>query len=129
MIFDVIVSFVLAALSGMGVGGGGLFVIFLAIFTDIPQLTAQGMNLLFFIFSASSSLIIHLTHRKIYVALIVVLILSGAVGAIFGTFVSQKIDPDILRKIFGAMLVITGIFALKKGRVGTRLLSFSRKRK
>jgi uncharacterized membrane protein YfcA len=52
MIFDVIVSFVLAALSGIGVGGGGLFVIFLAIFTDTPQLIAQGMNLLFFIFSA-----------------------------------------------------------------------------
>ena len=126
MIFDVIISFVLAALSGLGVGGGGLFVIFLAIFTDTPQLIAQGMNLLFFIFSASSSLIIHLTHRKIYVSLIFVLIISGALGAIFGTFVSQKIDPNILRKIFGAMLVITGIFTLKKG---TRLLSFSRKRK
>lgn len=120
MIFDVIISFVLAALSGLGVGGGGLFVIFLAIFTDTPQLIAQGMNLLFFIFSASSSLIIHLTHRKIYVSLIFVLILSGALGAIFGTFVSQKIDPNILRKIFGAMLVITGIFTLKKGREGRR---------
>ncbi len=118
MIFDVIISFVLAALSGLGVGGGGLFVIFLAIFTDTPQLIAQGMNLLFFIFSASSSLIIHLTHRKIYVSLVVVLILSGTLGAIFGTFVSQKIDPNILRKIFGAMLVITGIFTLKKGRGG-----------
>ncbi|MBE6548820.1 MAG: sulfite exporter TauE/SafE family protein [Ruminococcaceae bacterium] len=120
MIFDVIISFVLAALSGLGVGGGGLFVIFLAIFTDTPQLIAQGMNLLFFIFSASSSLIIHLTHRKIYASLIAVLAISGALGAILGTFVCERIDPNILRKIFGVMLVITGIFTLKKGREGTR---------
>ena len=64
MIFDVVISFVLAALSGLGVGGGGLFVIFLALFTDTPQLVAQGMNLLFFVFSASSSLIIRLTHNN-----------------------------------------------------------------
>lgn len=116
MIFDVVVSFVIAALSGIGVGGGGLFVIFLALFTDTPQLVAQGMNLLFFLFSASSSLTVHLTHRKIYASLVAVLALSGAVGAIFGTLVCEKIDPNILRKIFGVMLVITGIFTLKKGR-------------
>ncbi len=114
MIFDVLVSFVLAALSGLGVGGGGLFVIFLAIFTDTPQLIAQGMNLLFFLFSASSSLTVHLTHRKIYPSLIAVLAVSGAVGAIVGTLFSEIIDPHILRKIFGIMLVITGIFTLKK---------------
>ena len=116
MIFDVVISFVLAALSGLGVGGGGLFVIFLALFTDTPQLVAQGMNLLFFVFSASSSLIIHLTHRKIYASLIAILAVSGALGAIFGTFVCERIDPSILRKIFGTMLVITGIFTLKKVR-------------
>ena len=114
MIFDILISFVLAALSGLGVGGGGLFVIFLALFTDTPQLIAQGMNLLFFLFSASSSLTVHLTHRKIYPTLIAVLALSGAIGAILGSFFSEMIDPAILRKSFGAMLVITGIFTLKK---------------
>ena len=114
MIFDVLISFLLAALSGLGVGGGGLFVIFLALFTDTPQLIAQGMNLLFFLFSASSSLTVHLTHRKIYPSLIAILALSGGVGAIVGSLFSEMIDPSILRRSFGIMLVITGIFTLKK---------------
>ena len=46
----------------------------------------------------------------------IMLAVSGALGAIFGTFVCERIDPSILRKIFGTMLVITGIFTLKKRR-------------
>ena len=51
MLFTILITFLLAALSGMGVGGGGLFVIYLSLFTNTPQLTAQGMNLLFFLLS------------------------------------------------------------------------------
>ena len=36
-------------LGGMGLGGGGILIIYLSLFTDIKQLTAQGINLLFFI--------------------------------------------------------------------------------
>ena len=120
MIFDVVVSFVLAALSGLGVGGGGLFVIFLSLFSDMPQLMMQGLNLLFFLFSASSSLTVHLAHRKIYPSLIILLVVSGAIGAVVGSIFSEFVEPQILRKSFGAMLVITGIFSLKKGTQETR---------
>ena len=55
MLIVLIASFVIALLTGLGVGGGGLFVVFLNMFTDIPQIKVQGINLLFFIFSASSA--------------------------------------------------------------------------
>ena len=45
MIFSMIAAFGIAVLSGMGVGGGGLFVLYLAFFTDLPQAVAQGNNL------------------------------------------------------------------------------------
>ena len=114
MLFDIISSFIIAALSGMGVGGGGLFVIFLAFFSELPQLVIQGMNLLFFLFSASASLIIHLTRRRIYPLLILILVLSGMVGALCGTLISEALSPAFLRKLFGIMLVITGLFSLKR---------------
>ena len=47
-----IVALITSVLSGLGIGGGGLLVIYLAFFTDTPQITAQGINLLFFIFSS-----------------------------------------------------------------------------
>ena len=114
MIVDIIIPFVVAALSGMGVGGGGLFVIFLSIFTSTPQLAAQGMNLLFFLFSASASVLVHLTKRRIYPLIVLVLALSGIAGSLGGTLLSGVIHPNMLRKIFGVMLVITGIFSLKE---------------
>ena len=55
MIFiDVIASFIIALLSGMGIGSGGLFVIYLTFMTNADQLSAQGANLLFFLFSSDS---------------------------------------------------------------------------
>lgn len=110
----VIISFLIAALSGMGVGGGGLFVIFLALFTDIPQLTVQGINLVYFIICSGASLLIHLRKRKIFVLAVVIMSLSGLAGAFIGSLFSAKIDQSLLRKIFGAMLIISGNISLYK---------------
>lgn len=109
-----LIPFAVAVLSGLGVGGGGLFVIYLALFTDTPQLLAQGMNLLFFLFSSSAALTVHVTHRRLYPTLILLLVLSGLVGALLGSFLAEHINALLLRRIFGIMLVTTGIFALKK---------------
>ena len=114
MIFTVIASFVIAALSGMGVGGGGLFVVFLALFTDIPQITAQGINLLFFIFSSGSAVCIHLTKRQILGTAVLTMAAFGVIGAILGSLLSSVINELILRKLFGIMLIISGIFSLKR---------------
>ncbi len=114
MIFTVIASFFIALLSGMGVGGGGLFVVFLNIFTDTPQLTAQGINLLFFLFSSGSAVCIHLTRRVIYTSAVITMIIFGLFGGLFGSLLSSRIPQTLLRKIFGAMLVASGILSLKQ---------------
>ena len=114
MIFTVIASFFIALLSGMGVGGGGLFVVFLNIFTDTPQLTAQGINLLFFLFSSGSAICIHLTKRIIYTSTVITMIIFGLLGAISGSILSSLVPQTLLRKIFGAMLVSSGILSLQQ---------------
>ena len=111
---SLIISFFVSVLSGMGVGGGGLFVIYLSLFTNTPQLEIQSINLVFFLFSASAALIIHLCKRKIFVYAIITAALFGVAGAIVGSILSSKIDEDMLRKIFGIRLVISGSFTLIK---------------
>lgn len=113
MIFTIIASFLIAALSGIGVGGGGLFVVFLAMFTDTPQITAQGINLLFFLFSAGSSVCVHLSQRQIFGTAVLVMAVSGIVGSVCGTLLTTVVPQTLLRKAFGVMLVISGIFSLK----------------
>ena len=114
MILSMAVSFLIAALSGMGVGGGGLFVIYLALFTDTPQLMAQGMNLLFFLFSAGASLLVHLSQRKIYALAILLMATAGITGALLGASLTEVVSESILRKIFGVLLVISGLLSLKQ---------------
>ncbi len=109
----ILVSFLISVLSGLGVGGGGLFVIYLSVFTDTPQLAAQGMNLLFFLFSSGSSVIIHLQKRKIFPLTVALLALTGILGSLLGTSLAAHMNESFLRKAFGIMLVISGIFSLK----------------
>lgn len=113
-IVTMIIVFIIAALSGMGVGGGGLFVIYLSLFTDTPQLLAQGINLLFFLLCAGASLIFHLQKRNIYFLAVAILAGAGIVGSLVGSSIAEHIDESILRKIFGAMLAISGIITLKR---------------
>ena len=114
MWFAIPISFLIAVCSGMGVGGGGLFMIFLVLVSDLPQLAAQGMNLLFFLFSVFASMTVHLTHRRLYPLLILLLILSGVGGVLLGTMIAEWLRGTLLRKLFGAMLVITGLLSLKE---------------
>ena len=119
LVISLIAAFSFAILSGLGVGGG-LFVIYLVMFTSLPQLQIQGINLAFFLFSSSASLTVHLQKRKIFTKAVVLMSAAGIVGAILGSIISAKTDGDILRKIFGAMLVISGILSLKSG-IGNKL--------
>ena len=120
MVVVLIASFIIALLSGLGVGGGGLFVVFLNLFTDLPQLKVQGINLLFFIFSATSAVLVHLMRRRIYYFAVLVMILFGIAGAIGGIFLARYVREDLLRKIFGVMLVISGMLTLGQKRKNDR---------
>ena len=109
-----IISFLISVLSGMGVGGGGLFVIYLSVFTSMPQLAAQGMNLLFFLFSSFSSVAVQLTRRNIRFAAVTFMAAFGVIGALGGAYLTRFLPEEYLRKIFGIMLVAGGILAFRK---------------
>lgn len=109
---EFIVGYITAALAGLGIGGGGLLVIYLALIEKLPQLEAQGINLLFFIFSSTAAMSVHLFKRKIPLKLTVLLAISGVIGACIGNFIIGKISEELLRMMFGVLLVISGVIAL-----------------
>ena len=109
-----IASLIIALLSGMGIGSGGLLVIYLTLFEKIPQLTAQGINLLFFIFASASSLLLHITRRKLYTGAVLIMGTCGIMGSLLGSAAAANLPSHILGKIFGAMLVISGVLSLRQ---------------
>ena len=111
---SIIVGALIAVFSGMGVGGGGLFAVYLSVFTDVPQLAVQGYNLLFFLFSSGASVTLQLFRRKIPFFAVGIMIGAGILGALAGTALTDVVPSDWLRRIFGIMLVSGGIVSLKK---------------
>lgn len=122
---DILASLLAAALSGLGVGSGGLLVIYLTLVAGIDQHTAQGINLLFFLFSGGAALAVHSGGRRLYPAAIALMTGAGVVGAFLGTSWAQALPPLLLRRLFGGMLVLSGMLALyrtlhprTRGRMG-----------
>ncbi len=94
-----------------------MFVIFLTLIQNTPQLAAQGLNLLFFLFSSGAALCVHLFRTPPFWGLLLFLIPAGLLGAWGGTALALYLPQALLRKLFGGLLVVSGligIFSRKK---------------
>ena len=113
---DVAVTLLIAALSGMGIGSGGLMVLYLTLLRDVPQLRAQGVNLLFFLFAAGASMAVHLRRRRVRLLPSVLMIAAGLPFAYLGSHLAALFPEQLVRKLFGVFLVLVGL----GGLFGTR---------
>ncbi len=108
----IIVAFLLSVLSGMGVGGGGLLVIYLSLAQGMNQHQAQGINLIFFLSASLSALTFNVKSRKFCIPRLAVTVLIGVPCAIFGSFLASRVDTALLRRLFGGLLILSGALAL-----------------
>ena len=106
---EIIVGAVLGFLSGLGVGGGSLLILWLTLMQAVDPTVARGINLLFFLPCALIAAIFRwkqgsLPLKKIYPA-----ILTGCASALVFSAVGTRLNTAILKKLFGGLLMITGI--------------------
>ena len=92
----------------MGLGGGAVLIIHLALFTDTPQLESQGINLLFFIPIALAAVTVYAIKKNIRWRLVLKTAVWGLVGSAAGLMLTDSIGGDITGKIFGVLLIIMG---------------------
>ena len=112
----VIAAFAAAILSGMGVGSAGLFVLYLTLVAGYAQPEAQAINLLFFLLSAGAALMLHLRVRRIPRRLVLFLIACAIPGALAGSYLVRVLDASLIRRLFGGMLVASGLLGLRTRR-------------
>lgn len=96
-------------IASMGMGGGAVLLIYLNLFTNAEQLSAQGINLIFFIPTAVFSLIVYIRNKEIDYRKVLPLAALGLLGAAAGLYLTTIIKAALLTKIFGGFLVILGI--------------------
>lgn len=96
-------------IGGMGLGGGAVLIIYLTVFNNIPQLQAQGINLLFFIPIAIVAVIIYAFKKQIKWGIAIPIAIGGILGAVGGFFLTDFIGGNFTAKLFGGFLVALGI--------------------
>lgn len=115
---ELIISFIAAAISGVlsgwGVGGGTLLLIFMTAFQNIPAGEARVINLLYFLPTASGSLYGHLKNGFIDKKAFIFTAASGVCAAFAVSMLSENINTDLMRRLFGIFLIALGIRELFK---------------
>lgn len=106
----------LAGMAGaMGLGGGSVLLLYLTLVAGVSQVTAQGINLMFFLPCALASVLFSLKSGLIPVREVLVCIAAGLPGAMVGCLLAGYLGGG-LRTLFGVYMLVLGVRELlRKG--------------
>ena len=103
------VGTVLGFLAGLGVGGGSLLILWLTLILNMSQEAARILNLLFFLPSAVIACVFRWKQKSLPISKIWPAIAAGCAGAFLASSLGASMDTTLLKKLFGGLLVLTGI--------------------
>ncbi len=99
----------LGFLSGLGVGGGSLLMLWLTLVLGMEHSVARNINLLFFIPSAVIASLFRWKQGALDLKKILPAIAAGCISAGCFSFISRNIDISVIKKLFGVLLLATGL--------------------
>lgn len=103
------VGTVLGFLTGLGIGGGSLLILWLTIVLGLDHGTARGINLLFFLPAAVIACVFRLKQGAVNFRTVLPAMLSGSLSAALCSYIGLMLDMELLKKLFGALLILTGL--------------------
>lgn len=107
--FSIIIGTVLGFLAGLGVGGGSLLILWLSTVLGMEHQIARGINLLFFVPSALIASFFRWRQGALKIRSVLPAIIAGCICALLGSWLSVRINTELLQKLLGALLIATGI--------------------
>ena len=105
----ILIGTALGFLTGLGTGGGSLLVLWLTLVLGMPSPQAKVINLLFFLPSAIVSTVLRWKNGGIDLRKVLLPALTGCITAWVFATVGQKINTELLHRLFGALLIFTGL--------------------
>lgn len=103
---EIIAGIISGVIASWGMGGGAFLIPLLSNFFNIEQHIAQSTNLIFFIPTSLCCVIMNSKNKNVKYKLGMQVTIFGIIGAILGALLSNKLEKNVLRKIFGIMLLI-----------------------
>ncbi len=110
---DILIGFATGIISGFGIGGGSLLVLYLTAFAGMSQHTAGGINLLYFIGCAPAALPGHIKNHVVEWKAVLWCSIAGVAAAIPTALLASNLDAGLLRRLFGVVLLYIGVKELR----------------
>ena len=98
--------------SGTGMGGGTILILILSFFMGVNQHTAQATNLVFFVPTSISAILVSIKEKLINWNIGITIAVSGIVGAIIGAKISADMDVNRLKNFFGIFLGLIALYEI-----------------
>lgn len=99
----------LGFLSGLGVGGGSLLMLWLTLVLGMEHSVARNINLLFFLPSAAIASAFRWKQGALQLKKILPAVLAGCASAAVFAWLSRHTDIHLIKKLFGFLLLLTGL--------------------
>lgn len=108
-------------LSGCGVGGGSLLMLYLTLLGGMGQYQAAGINLVYFLACAPAALVGHAKNGLVDRRAALWCALAGLPASALAALVAARLDVGLLRRAFGVFLLVIGAKELftKRQQQGT----------
>ena len=106
---EIVFGVIAGIVTGMGMGGGTVLILLLSVFIGLDQHIAQATNLVFFVPTALSAIIINIKQKNIDMKVAVTISIFGVIGAIIGAIIATEIPSNILKKYFAIFILIIAI--------------------
>lgn len=113
-ILEVVIAAVIGVVAGVasglaGIGGGVIMVPSMVFMLDFPQHLAQGTSLLAIIFTSTAGTAVNRRNANVDVRLALTIGGIGALAAFVAARLANLVDADLLRQLFGGLVLVSGI--------------------
>lgn len=109
MVIKLAVGTILGFLSGLGIGGGSLLILWLTLVLGMDHTAARAINLLFFLPCAAIAAYFRWKQGSLDLERILPAIMAGTAAAAIFSFLGQQLDVALLKRAFGLLLLATGL--------------------
>lgn len=107
-VWSLLVGLSTGVLSGFGIGGGTLLLLWLTLVSGMDQLQAGGVNLAYFICCALPALFYHIKHGLVEKQAALWCTAAGVPACILASLLAARLDVTLLRRFFGVFLLFVG---------------------
>ena len=108
----IIIGIISGIVTSLGLGGGAVLIIGLTLLLGIEQRIAQSVNLIFFIPTAITAIMLNSKRKIIKWKTAIPVIIASGISAGIGANLATQIETTTLKKLFGGFLGIIEIYEI-----------------